>query len=59
MVPINAFIALVNLMHKRKIAVWPDVQCKDDEPTKKTDTEGLQTDHPEKLIEYLEDRGKG
>jgi len=28
-------------------------------PQKKTDTEGLQTGHPEKLIEYLEDRGKG
>jgi len=60
----NAYTAdLVNLMHKRKIAVWLDVQSSDEGPAKweqalKLGVDGLQTDHPEKLIKYLEDQGK-
>lgn len=53
----------VNLMHKRKIAVWVDVQSNDENPEKweqalKLGPGGLQTDHPEKLIKYLESEGK-
>lgn len=53
----------VNLMHKRKIAVWVDVQGNDENPEKweqalKLGPGGLQTDHPEKLIKYLESEGK-
>ena len=53
----------VNLMHKRKIAVWVDVQSNDENPEKweqalKLGPVGLQTDHPEKLIKYLESEGK-
>ena len=52
----------VNLMHKRKIAVWVDVQSNDEGPDKweqslKQGVDGLQTNHPEKLIEYLEEKG--
>lgn len=52
----------VNLMHKRKIAVWVDVQSNDEGPEKwekslKQGVAGLQTNHPEKLIEYLEEKG--
>jgi len=52
----------VSLMHKRKIAVWVDVQSNDEGPDKweqslKQGVDGLQTNHPEKLIEYLEDKG--
>ena len=52
----------LSLMHQRKIAVWLDVQSKDEGPVKweqalKRGVDGLQTDHPEKLIEYLEGRG--
>ena len=52
----------LSLMHKRKIAVWLDVQSKDEGTAKweqalKKEVDGLQTDHPEKLINYLEDRG--
>ena len=60
----NAFtVDLVNLVHKRKIAVWLDVQSNDEGPTKweqalKLGVDGLQTNHPEKLIKYLEDQGK-
>ena len=55
-------IDLVSLMHKRKIAVWLDVQGKDERPEKweqalKQGVDGLQTDHPEKLVKYLESRG--
>lgn len=51
----------LRLMHKRKIAVWLDVQSTDEGPAKweqalKKEVNGLQTDHPEKLIKYLEDR---
>lgn len=59
----NAYnVDMVNLMHKRKIAVWLDVQSKDEGPDKwkealKEEVDGLQTDHPEKLIKYLEDKG--
>ncbi len=59
----NAYnIDLVKLMHKRKIAVWLDVQGTDEGPEKweqtlKLGVDGLQTDHPEKLIKYLKDRG--
>ena len=54
---------MINLMHKRKIAVWLDVQSKDEGPGKweqasKQGADGLQTDHPEKLLKYLEDQGK-
>ena len=54
---------LVNLMHKRNIAVWLDVQSKDEGPATweqalRLGADGLQTDHPEKLIKYLEDQGK-
>jgi glycerophosphoryl diester phosphodiesterase len=50
------------LMHQRKIAVWLDVQSKDEGAVKweqalKRGVDGLQTDHPEKLIQYLKDRG--
>lgn len=52
----------VSLMHKRKIAVWVDVQSNDEGPDKweqslKQGVDGLQTNHPEKLIEYLEEKG--
>ena len=52
----------LSLMHKRKIEVWLDVQSKDEGPAKweqalKQGADGLQTDHPEKLIKYLENRG--
>ncbi len=55
-------VDLVNLMHKRKIAVWLDVQSDDEGPTKweqalKLGVDGLQTNHPQKLIKYLEDQG--
>jgi glycerophosphoryl diester phosphodiesterase len=59
----NAYSAdEIGLMHKRKIAVWLDVQSKDEGPAKweqalKRGADGLQTDHPEKLIKYLESRG--
>ena len=59
----NAYTGdLVTLMHKRKIAVWLDVQSDDEGPTKweqalKLGVDGLQTNHPEKLIKYLEDQG--
>lgn len=51
----------LNLMHRKKIAVWLDVQSKDEGPAKweqalKHGVDGLQTDHPAKLIKYLEDR---
>lgn len=51
----------VRLMHKRKIAVWLDVQSKDEGPEKweqalKEGIDGLQTDHPAKLVKYLEER---
>lgn len=53
---------MVTLMHKRKILVWLDVQSKDEgdgtwETALKQGVDGLQTDHPEKLIKYLEDKG--
>jgi len=60
----NAYtIDLINLMHKRKIAVWLDVQSEDEGPIKweqalKLGVDGLQTDHPEKLIKYLKDQGR-
>ena len=60
----NAYtIDLVNLVHKRKIAVWLDVQSEDEGPATweqalKKGADGLQTDHPEKLIKYLEGQGK-
>ncbi len=52
----------VNQMHKRKIAVWLDVQSNDEGPVTweqalKQGVDGLQTDHPEKLIKYLKDKG--
>ena len=52
----------VTQMHKRKISVWLDVQSKEEGPATwehalKQRVEGLQTDHPEKLIKYLEDKG--
>ena len=59
----NAYSAdQLSFMHKRKIAVWLDVQSKDEGPAKweqalKQGADGLQTDHPEKLIKYLESRG--
>jgi glycerophosphoryl diester phosphodiesterase len=54
---------LVNLMHKRNIAVWLDVQSEDEGPATweqalRLGADGLQTDHPEKLVKYLEDQGK-
>jgi len=60
----NAYtVDLVNLVHKRKIAVWLDVQSEDEGPANweqalKQGADGLQTDHPEKLIQYLEGQGK-
>ncbi len=60
----NAYtIDLVNLVHKRKIAVWLDVQSNDEGPATweqalKLGADGLQTDHPGKLIKYLEGQGK-
>jgi glycerophosphoryl diester phosphodiesterase len=52
----------LSLMHKMKIAVWLDVQSKDEGPEKwgqalKQGVDGLQTDHPEKLVRYLEGQG--
>jgi len=54
---------MLRLVKKRKIAVWLDVQGNDESPEKwehalKLGPGGLQTDHPEKLIKYLEDQGK-
>jgi glycerophosphoryl diester phosphodiesterase len=60
----NAYnVDLVNLVHKRKTAVWLDVQSDNEGPATweqalKLGADGLQTDHPEKLIKYLEDQGK-
>ncbi|MGN6352215.1 MAG: glycerophosphodiester phosphodiesterase family protein [Parafilimonas sp.] len=60
----NAYtVNLVNLVHKRKIAVWLDVQREDEGPATwkqalKQGADGLQTDHPEKLIKYMESQGK-
>ncbi|HEX5154677.1 MAG TPA: glycerophosphodiester phosphodiesterase family protein [Parafilimonas sp.] len=60
----NAYtVDLINLVHKRKIAVWLDVQSEDEGPVSweqalKLGADGLQTDHPEKLIQYLKDEGK-
>ena len=50
-------------MHKSNIAVWLDVQSEDEGPATweqalRLGADGLQTDHPEKLIKYLEDQGK-
>lgn len=59
----NAYNAdVIYLMHKMKIAVWLDVQSKDEGPGKweqvlKQGVDGLQTDHPEKLVRYLEGQG--
>ena len=52
--------ASISLMHRRKIAVWLDVQSKDEgakkwEQALKQGVDGLQTDHPEKLIKFLEE----
>ena len=51
----------LNLMHKMKIAVWLDVQSNDEspktwQPALKDGVSGLQTDHPEKLIKFLEEK---
>ncbi len=60
----NAYtIDLINLVHKRKIAVWLDAQSEDEGPASweqalKQGADGLQTDHPGKLIKYLEEQGK-
>ena len=60
----NAYtVDLVNLVHKRKTAVWLDVQSEDEGPATweqalRPEADGLQTDHPEKLIKYLKDQGK-
>jgi len=60
----NAYTAdLINLVHTKKIAVWLDVQSNDEGPTSweqalKQGADGLQTDHPEKLIKYLEGEGR-
>ena len=53
---------MISLMHKRKIAIWLDVQSKDEGPETweqalKKGVNGLQTDHPGKLIKFLEDKG--
>lgn len=53
---------MVRLLHNRKIAVWLDVQGNDEKPEKwdqalKLGVDGLQTNHPESLIKYLESRG--
>ena len=52
----------LSLMHKRKIAVWLDVQSNDEGPQKWEDAlamgvDGMQTDHPGKLIKFLEGKG--
>lgn len=52
----------LSLMHKRNTAVWLDVQSNDEGPQKwekalAMGVDGMQTDHPEKLIKYLEGKG--
>ncbi|MGN6616314.1 MAG: hypothetical protein ACTHJ5_03990 [Ilyomonas sp.] len=52
----------LNLVHKRKIAVWLDVQSKDEGPEKweqalNTGVDGLQSDHHGALIKFLNDKG--
>jgi len=47
---------------KKNVAIWLDVQSKDEgpatwEPVLQKGIKGLQTDHPEKLIQYLEQKG--
>lgn len=55
----NAYNATkVKFLHQRGITVWLDVESKDEGPaqwnkTIKMGTDGLQTDHPERLIAYL------
>lgn len=59
----NAYTGnMVNWLHNRKIAVWLDVQSNDEGPEKwdqalKLGVDGLQTNHPESLIKYLESQG--
>ena len=52
----------LNLVHIRKIAVWLDVQSKDEGPEKweqalNTGVDGLQSDYPGALIKFLNDKG--
>ena len=49
---------LINILHHNKIEVWLDVQSMDENPAKwdhalSLGVDGLQTDHPEQLIKYL------
>jgi glycerophosphoryl diester phosphodiesterase len=53
---------LLKLMRRKNIAVWLDVESKDEGPAiwdkvLQKGVDGLQTDHPEKLIKYLEEKG--
>jgi glycerophosphoryl diester phosphodiesterase len=50
--------ALIHILHDHKIHVWLDVQSRDENPAKwdhalSLGVDGLQTDHPEQLIKYL------
>jgi glycerophosphoryl diester phosphodiesterase len=52
----------VELLHKKKIAVWLDEEDKEEGPAVwaealKAGADGLQTDEPEKLIQYLKGQG--
>lgn len=54
--------AMLNVFKARHVAVWLDVQAKDEGPAswqKALDTpvQGLQTDHPGALINYLKQKG--
>ena len=49
---------LINMLHHNQIEVWLDVQSRDENPAKwdralSLGIDGLQTDHPAQLIEYL------
>ena len=46
------------ILHKRNIKVWLDVESDDESPevwqkALNLNIDGLQTDHPEQLIQYL------
>ena len=50
------------IARKNNVAIWLDVQSKDEgpatwEPVLQKGIKGLQTDHPEKLVQYLEQKG--
>jgi len=50
--------SLINILHNNHVEIWLDVQSRDENPAKwdralSLGIDGLQTDHPAQLIEYL------